>query len=608
MGALGAPMPDVFTWHNNLLHAMRTRPVLILHGNIRDRYVFARPPHHHEIPLDELLARLLSPIYGQIRRFDPYSKVVDLSLGEADIFSQEAVPEFGGPGFNNTTDPTIARLLGDMENRGQRKFWLLKYAHNMLPFRSAYSQEEGLRLAAFQRMIEQIAPKNRLILCYLSDTQVPLEISQQSHRVAFLKVPLPDYAERRAFWVHRDVGDELASELSKFTDGLALTSLQTLVQLASEGADGQQRELKNLSTPDWERVIAQFKFGESRNYYQQITVDQLSTASRFFIEQEGIKGQDLAVKKAIQMLWLARTNVASLLRTGPSNAPRGVLFCCGPSGTGKTLLGKKLAKFVFGSEAAFHRIDMSEYQQDYTVSKLIGAPPGYVGHEAGGALTNAILERPFSVVLFDEIEKAHPRVFDLFLQVLSDGRLTDSRGQTVFFSEAIIVFTSNIGTRSNESAQLEEARRSDNPAKVRDHFVHCVRNYFRFEISRPELLNRIGNNIVPFDFLDAEDVLTATVRFYLEFLQERFNGEHAEENLRLAIDHDGVATFLSKEYGVHIREFGGRAVLNTIQDVVLPELAKRLLELEQRKGPRAMITLRVVVGNQGGARKVVVHA
>ncbi len=521
------------------------------------------------------------------------------------VFVVDPLEEFGAPGFNVTTDATIARVLADTESASQRRVWLIKYAHNLLPYRGSYPQEEALRLVAFQRMIENIAPNNRLILCYLSDTQIPLELSQNSHRVGFLKVPLPDFPERTAFWSRR-VDPRLVEDLTKLTDGIALSSVQTLSQLATEQAKTPAGDTRELTLRDWERVIAHYKFGEVRDHYTQITVDQLNGAMRFFTEQEGIQGQDEAVKKVVRMLWVARTNVASLLRTSQSNAPRGVLFCCGPSGTGKTLLGKKLAKFVFGSETAFHRIDMSEYQQDHTVSKLIGAPPGYVGYEMGGLLTNAVLERPFSVVLFDEIEKAHPRVFDLFLQILSDGRLTDSRGQTVFFSEAIIVFTSNIGTRSSEIGQLQEAQNAGDPARIREHFVQCVRNFFRYEISRPELLNRIGTNIVPFNFLDRNEVLAATIRFYLGALQDRFNQEHEERSLRLRIDLDEVANFLAQTHGAVIREFGGRAVLNTLDDVVLPELAKTLLMLEMSPRPGTTM-VHISVGLDRGRQKVRVH-
>lgn len=606
-------MAGLFVWQKNLLHIARTHDVIILHGNIRDLYILSEPPYYYEDRFDEIITRLLFPGLGAIRRYDPFSKVHDLSISQAGTFVESEVEGFGALGFNPAVEPTLARVLADMERASQKSVWMLKYMHNLLPYKSSYSQEESLRLIAFQRMIENIAPGNKLLLCYLTDTQVPIELSRNSHRVAFGKIPLPEFEERTTFWEKaleskpsRDP-EKLSLELAKVTDGFAISSMKKLVHLAGEEAERRQLKLDALSLMDWERIISLYKFGETRNYYQQITLEKLDNAREIFITEEGIKGQDQAITKTISMLWKARTNVSALLQSGPSNAPRGTLFLCGPSGTGKTMLSKKIARFVFGSEEAFHRIDMSEYQQDYTVSKLIGSPPGYVGYEMGGILTNAMIEKPFSVVLFDEIEKAHPRIFDLFLQILSDGRLTDSRGQTVFFSEAMIIFTSNLGTRASEIIQLQEAQQSGDPARVHQHFVRSVQNFFRYEISRPELLNRIGNNIVPFNFLDKDDVLSATVGFYLTGLQKRFNEEYQHLGLRLDISLPAVTKFIVQEHGQGIREFGGRAVINTLDDILLPLLAKRLLNFEMTSSSGSA-RLSVDVVAKGGRQQLDVRS
>jgi ATP-dependent Clp protease ATP-binding subunit ClpA len=597
-------MAGLFVWQKNLLHVARTHDVIILHGNIRDLYILNDPPYYYEDRFDPAITRLLFPGLGAIRRYDPFSKVYDLSISQAGTFVEAEVEGFGTPGFNPAVEPTLARVLADMERSSQKSVWMLKYMHNLLSYKNSYSEEESLRLIAFQRMIENMAPGNKLLLCYLTDTQVPIELSRNSHRVAFAKIPLPEFEERTVFWEKALASrpsretEKLCEELAKLTDTFALTALKKLLHLAEEEASRRQIKLEALSLREWERIISFYKFGETRNYYQQITLERLDNAKDIFTREEGIKGQDQAITKTISMLWKARTQVSALLQSGSSNAPRGTLFLCGPSGTGKTMLSKKIARFVFGSEEAFHRIDMSEYQQDYTVSKLIGSPPGYVGYEMGGILTNAMIEKPFSVVLFDEIEKAHPRIFDLFLQILSDGRLTDSRGQTVFFSEAIIIFTSNLGTRASEILQLQEAQQSGDPARVHQHFLRSVQNFFRYEISRPELLNRIGNNIVPFNFLDKDDVLSATVSFYLAGLQDRFNEEYAHRGLRLEIAVPSVTKFIVQQYGSAIREFGGRAVLNTLDDLLLPLLAKRLLNFEMTSSSgQARLAVEVVVRN-----------
>ncbi len=168
------------------------------------------------------------------------------------------------------------------------------------------------------------------------------------------------------------------------------------------------------------------------------------------------------------------------------NRPIGSFMFLGPTGVGKTELTKALAAFLFDDETAMVRIDMSEYMEKHSVSRLIGAPPGYVGYEEGGALTEAVRRRPYQVVLFDEVEKAHPDVFNVLLQVLDDGRLTDGQGRTVDFRNVLIIMTSNLGS---DYLARPEGRRGH--AKVRDEVMGVVRGHFR-----PEFLNRVDEIIL----------------------------------------------------------------------------------------------------------------
>ena len=158
-----------------------------------------------------------------------------------------------------------------------------------------------------------------------------------------------------------------------------------------------------------------------------------------------IKGQGHALDKTLDILARSILGLSGAQSGAMHTRPRGALFLVGPTGVGKTELAKAVTELLFGDESACHRFDMSEFMEETSVSRLIGAPPGHQGHEKGGQLINAANRRPFSVFLFDEVEKAHPRVLDLFLQILDEGRLTDSRGSTAYFSEALIIFTSNIG-------------------------------------------------------------------------------------------------------------------------------------------------------------------
>jgi ATP-dependent Clp protease ATP-binding subunit ClpB len=318
----------------------------------------------------------------------------------------------------------------------------------------------------------------------------------------------------------------------------------------------------------------------------------------------------------VEMLSLARAGLSGVA-SGTASKPRGVLFFAGPTGVGKTFVAKKLAKFLFGTEEAFLRFDMSEFKEEHTVSKFIGSPPGYVGYEKGGMLTNAVRERPFAVILFDEIEKAHPRIMDIFLQILDEGRLTDSRGQTIFFTETIIIFTSNIGTRTTDSRgmpiserdELEKIIRLDispeeKKQRIREHFTGTVERFFTYEISRPELLNRIGNNIIPFNYIQTDEVQIQIVRSHLQRIREEIEDRYRAVGYRIEFE-DNVAEWLVHRHREKMSLFGGRGITNAIEDEVMKPLARAILRAEYHS--RQRLCLRVRVGKEQIVVEEVAH-
>jgi len=244
--------------------------------------------------------------------------------------------------------------------------------------------------------------------------------------------------------------------------------------------------------------------------------------------------------------------------------PKGTLFFVGPTGVGKTELAKALAEFLFGDEEAFIRFDMSEFNHEHSDQRLVGAPPGYVGYEEGGQLTNAIRKRPFCVLLFDEIEKAHLRILDKFLQILEDGRLTDGRGQTVSFSEAIIIFTSNIGAAEIDPTSSDEQAREAFRSTVRDHFVR--------KMGRPELLNRIGDNIVAFNFVRDRGFLAEIMRSKLGSLRAQLKEKYGFRTVRIA-DEQAFLETVAQDIDPAM---GGRGAITALTKWLIDPVSKFL--------------------------------
>ncbi|MCS7153982.1 MAG: ATP-dependent chaperone ClpB [Bacteroidia bacterium] len=281
---------------------------------------------------------------------------------------------------------------------------------------------------------------------------------------------------------------------------------------------------------------------------------------------ERVVGQEEAIRAVSNAIRRSRAGIQD------PNRPIGSFLFIGPTGVGKTELAKALAEALFNSEQAMVRIDMSEYQEKHSVSRLIGAPPGYVGYEEGGQLTEAIRRRPYSVILLDEIEKAHPDVFNILLQVLDDGRLTDSKGRVVNFKNTIIIMTSNLGAHliMDRLAGIRGEEKDAVMQRLRSEIMELLKRSFR-----PEFLNRI-DEIVLFEPL-TQDLLREIVQLQLKQVKKRLE----EQNVLLDWEAEVVDYLAEVGYDV---QFGARPLKRAIQQLILNPLAEKLLSGEIPSG------------------------
>jgi ATP-dependent Clp protease ATP-binding subunit ClpA len=340
-----------------------------------------------------------------------------------------------------------------------------------------------------QRGLESIA-FNPLIVVAKDLAQIPAWLYLHHPDVATVAVAKPDVQTREMYF--RDYADSfygsdeadpsdvdhVATRFANVTEGFYLSDLESL-RITSHTA--------KIPVQDVAELVRFFRHGKQEDPWNRLSVERVLDARHELAER--VYGQDHAIARTAEVLALARSGIT--LDAGEHSRPKGVFLFVGPTGVGKTELAKELTRFIFGDARLHKRFDMSEYSQEHAAEKLTGSPPGYVGYGEGGQLTNWVRERPYSLILMDEIDKAHPRVLDRLLQVLDEGRLTDGEGRTVEFDQTLIVFTSNWGGSICENSPLF--------SEIKSFYETAVRTRFQ-EINRMELLGRIGQeNIVVFD-------------------------------------------------------------------------------------------------------------
>lgn len=418
---------------------------------------------------------------------------------------------------------------------------------------------------------------NTLILVVEKFNDLPSWFYYNNPNVRTITIPNPDKNIRLDF-IEMNYKEELESNLKikgKFidnTEGLKNIELKELNNLYER----HKKKDENYSLLD---ALTMYKYGIKENMWESIDDEAVNNLENSL--KDRVKGQDKAIKKVSSVIKRAVTGMSGLQHSSTGNKPKGILFFAGPTGTGKTELTKALAEVLFGDENNCIRFDMSEYSESHSDQKLFGAPPGYVGYEAGGQLTNAIKERPFSILLFDEIEKAHPSIMDKFLQILEDGRMTDGQGNTVYFSEALIIFTSNLGITKKIIDSSGNERREmlvsidESYEDMENKVINGIKAHFK-----PEVVNRIGNNIVVFDFI-RDEVSQLIVKSQIKKINENIE---KIKKIKIVISPEILEYYYKLAKEKNILEMGGRGIGNMIEDKYINELSDYIFNSRNENG------------------------
>jgi energy-coupling factor transporter ATP-binding protein EcfA2 len=580
-------------WLRDLLRFLPLRSQFVLSGNTRDLQMHSVVPGEvTAAPLLRVLPDVLKEAgYARVACFDTLNGFRDVDPSEGSYLTQLGLTPANGaaPGGIDLLSVTLEKHVGA---EGPPSVLIVDFASRLIARNEALSPHEhqlfsrALILSHSARARpagdKRLPYFNTVVWIVDKEGDLPDWFLIGNPRIRHIPIGRPDHVARRSMirsLVRGLPGAQSADQLEldksvqgfvDETEGLLLLDLSAVAQLARS----ERVQFDRIGD-----AVRRFKVGVTEDPWRKISRDKISSGEEFV--RRRVKGQTHAVTHMLDIVKRAVTGIGQSPRGG---RPRGVVFLAGPTGVGKTELAKTITSLLFGDESAYIRFDMSEFSAEHSDQRLIGAPPGYIGYDVGGELTNAIREKPFSVVLFDEIEKAHPRILDKFLQVLDDGVLTSGRGDRVYFSEAFIIFTSNLGIYVPGPAgeRIANVTPEETFEGVRRKVRSEIEKHFKQVLNRPEILNRIGENVIVFDFIRpdvANDIFDQMVYNLLKDVK--------------SLGHDVTLAEAAREVlrGLCLADLsnGGRGIRNQVESHLINPLSRSLFDKGAEAGRKYRI-------------------
>lgn len=579
--ARGETTPSAPVWFDEFHSGLTRRTHFAVSGNLRDLYPHAGPSGLEFLSFEQVLWRIARERgFAALLVYDPADGLrLHEECGEeaGEVLRRRGIP------FGETLASPVA--FAQLHHRlttvdGLPVVLLVDYANHLFDAPAELSEALVEADLAGRRGLAGQAGPTASPTIWLTDLpgDLPAWFVRGNDALREVYVELPNLEDRHAFARGlvgyfadgRALGEnERTAFLEQFAleaDGMTLVGMRQVALLARD---------EGMTCAQLTEAIRTDRLGTRRNPWKSPIMRARVLRARDILTRR-VKGQAHAIEKALDILTRSIVGLSGAQTSSRHSRPRGMLFLVGPTGVGKTELAKAITELLFGDDTACHRFDMSEFMEENSINRLIGAPPGYPGHERGGELVNAMHRKPFSVVLFDEVEKAHPRVLDMFLQILDEGRLTDSRGSTAYFSEALIIFTSNIGMVGSDHTQNMGMNilPSDTYGDLERKLVEAVREHFRFELKRPELYNRLGQNIIAFEFIDGV-VASQIFAAIMERVIAAVRAEHGVEVTIAPGALDDLRALCLTDWFE-----GGRGIANRIETHFINPLARAIFLLE----------------------------